>query len=321
MSQIVCLLLLAIAVAVQANPSVDTTIRAVTEHVALLGEGPYYVESEEAVYYVDIVRAEWIRADTRTGVVQRKTLGSAATSVIIPYQSGSNMFIASSENQLLSLNWATNEATILAASPLPDFGTVRFNDGKCDPRGRLFIGTVIENGTENFVPDAGVLYRLQGGTLVPVVHNLTISNGMAWSNDGGSEMYLQDSAKGLIYKFDYDIETGTPSNQRILLDTTQIPDFTGSPDGMAIDKYGYIWSALWGGGRIIKTDPTTGEIVDVVPLPRISVPTSLAFGDYQGHFGLFVTTDSREFAVPNPLDDGKLMHVALNGGDAPGYVP
>jgi len=316
-------LLTLVAALVNADPSVDTTVRVVTDHVCLLGEGPYYVPSEEAVYYVDIVRAEWIRADTRTGIVQRKTLNSAAVSVIIPYQDGGSQFIVSSENSLLTLNWDLNQASYIAAAPLPDVGTIRFNDGKCDPRGRLFVGSVIEDGVENFVEDSGSLYRLDGTTLTPVVVNLTISNGMAWSNDEEhKEMYLQDSGKGVIYIFDYDIETGTPSNQRVLLNTTLIPDFgPGAPDGMAIDQYGYIWSAVWGGGKVIKTDPTTGEIVDQVNFDRISVPTSLAFGEYQGQFGFYVTTDSREFAVPNPVDDGKLLHVALNGGGAYSYLP
>jgi hypothetical protein len=76
---------------------------------------------------------------------------------------------------------------------------------------------------------------------------------------------------------------------------------------------------MWNGGRVIKVNPQTAEIIDSIPLPRNQIPTSLAFGDYQGQFGFYLTTAN--VGLPEVADDGKLLHINILGGEVGGFIP
>ena len=91
------------------------------------------------------------------------------------------------------------------------------------------------------------------------------------------------------------------------------------PDGQAIDRYGFLWIAMWHGGGGITVKPETAEIVDQVVLPRTQIPTSLAFGDYKGQFGFYLTTAN--VGLSELEDDGKVLHVNILGGEVNGFIP
>ncbi len=93
-------------------------------------------------------------------------------------------------------------------------GKERFNDGKCDAMGRLWIGTVLE-GPNGFVPEAGSLYRLDSDHFTKMSEKFTISNGMAW-NLNNTKMYFNDSEGRKIYVFDYELKSGTISKRFII---------------------------------------------------------------------------------------------------------
>lgn len=150
----------------------------------------------------------------------------------------------------------------------------RFNDAKCDRKGRLFVGTMLEDPTNNTViPLSGDLYRLDGEQLTAVAHQFTVSNGMAWSSDD-STFYFNDSDDQKIWRFDYDITSGQVSNQRLLIDVKQNRLGIRSneyPDGMCIDANDNLWIALWGGARVVKIDVQKGTRFEFVKLHTLNI--------------------------------------------------
>jgi len=296
-------------------PQAVTRVRAVSQDVATLGEGPYWNATTGHLYYVDIPNGHATRLDPLTDQIDKITF-PGRVSMIIEYENEPGNFVISFGNEIRKLNWASGVYTLIATVAPQLGGRERFNDGKCDPRGRLFIGTILDDPKGKIVPGGGSLYRLDGNTLTKVSEGYDISNGIVW-NANASKMYFNDSEGRKMYAFDYDIETGTPSNRQVLIDLNDHPDFTPdlseAPDGLTMDVFGYLWCAIWEGGRIVKIDPDTGRVVDQVMLPTAAVPTSLAWGNFQGEDGFFVTTANLGTGLS---DDGKILRVDILGGEA-----
>ena len=146
----------------------------------------------------------------------------------------------------------------------------RFNDAKCDPQGRLWAGTM------SCLETAGVghLYCMDlEGKVSAQLDGITISNGLAWSQDQRT-MYYIDTPTRRIDALDFDSETGSISQRRSAF---EIPDGMGYPDGMTIDAQGRLWVALWAGWGVGCWDPTSGELLGKVELP-VECVTSCCFG-------------------------------------------
>jgi D-xylonolactonase len=155
----------------------------------------------------------------------------------------------------------------------------RFNDAIADSRGRVFGGTLPTSAR------ASCLVRVEpDGAHRVVLRDLGQSNGMALSADERTLFHV-DTRERVLCAYDYEVETGEPRSARILhrFDVEE-----GLPDGMAADEEGMLWVAMWGGGRVIRIDPTTGR-----PIDRVRVPTpltsSVAFGG-EDLTDLYVTT-------------------------------
>jgi sugar lactone lactonase YvrE len=156
----------------------------------------------------------------------------------------------------------------------------RLNDAKCDPAGRLYVGSMAGDDR----PGAAALYRVDPDWQVStVLTGTTISNGLGWSPDG-SRMYFNDTGADSTYVFDYDVASGTASNQRVLCALG--PD-DGHPDGLTVDAEGYVWVACYGGSAVRRFAPT-GELDGLLGLPVRNV-TSCTFGG-PALDELFVTT-------------------------------
>ena len=146
----------------------------------------------------------------------------------------------------------------------------RFNDGKADPHGRLWAGTMSTKGEG----PTGSLYRCDGSAHCRrILEKVTVSNGLAW-NVAAGKMYYIDTPTREVAEFNYDNETGGITNRRVAV---RIAEETGSPDGMTIDENGHLWIALWGGCAVIAVDPSSGETVARVNVPAPKV-TSCTFG-------------------------------------------
>jgi len=172
------------------------------------------------------------------------------------------------------------------ANPESHILTNRFNDGKCDPEGRFWAGTMPLNASSK----TGSLYRLtyQNGEFLTkkMLSDITISNGICWSLDH-KKLYYIDSPTYHVKEFDYDVKTGEiqPDHYRICI---EIGKHQGMPDGMTIDSEGMLWIALWGGNAVNRYDPNTGKLLLTIHTP-VSKTTAVAFGG-QKLDELYITT-------------------------------
>lgn len=159
----------------------------------------------------------------------------------------------------------------LIVDPEEDLTNNRFNDGKCDPAGRFWAGTMSLKNEKN----AGALYRLDADSSIhKMVDKVSISNGIAWSQDK-TKMYYIDTPTQEVVCYDYDDKTGEIRNKKVAI---EIPQKIGSPDGMTIDSEGNVWIALWGGSAVACWNPESGELLQTIKVPAKNV-TSCAFGD------------------------------------------
>jgi sugar lactone lactonase YvrE len=176
--------------------------------------------------------------------------------------------IAALRSGFAYIDFATGDVRKLT-SPILDDPDLRFNDGRCDRRGRFWAGTVHEQrrlGT-------AALYRFDpDGRSRRMIDGVTISNGLAWSPDNLT-MYFADSWTKTIFSFDFDLDTGTPHNRQVF---AELPDGSGVPDGATVDSEGFLWSANFDGGCITRYAPN-GSVDRIIPMPVLR-PTSCVFG-------------------------------------------
>jgi len=149
-----------------------------------------------------------------------------------------------------------------------DQKTTRFNDGRCDAKGRFLAGTMYSP------KDAfnGALHQFSDGQESLIDQAAWTSNGLAFSPDN-TIMYYSDTPNHVVYQFDYDLETGSATNKRVFI---QFPHGNGRPDGAAVDSEGNYWSALYQGQRVVKISPQ-GDIIEEHAVPA-TYPTMVCFG-------------------------------------------
>ena len=228
-----------------------------------LGEGPVWCPRERALYWVDI-RGQWLRR-----WVER---GDQVTSWPMPEQIGS-LAIAEDGGILVALRsgMAIFDSMTGGFRKLIDFPghgrTLRSNDGKCDRQGRFWVGTMER---ETIAP-TGKLYRVDGRAIEAVIEGVRIPNSLCWSPDG-TIMYWADSLERVIWAFPYDTGSGALGERRVF--TSVAPSEV--PDGATIDADGYLWSARYGGSRVVRHAPD-GSVDRVITLPASQI-TSCAFG-------------------------------------------
>jgi sugar lactone lactonase YvrE len=188
----------------------------------------------------------------------------------------------------------------------PELPDTRCNDGKMDPAGRFWIGTMSLGGK---VKGAGSLYRLdEGGRLTRVLDQLTIANGMGWSADQKT-MYFIDSPTREVWAFDFDSSDSSIRNRRTVV---RVPDGLGVPDGMEVGRDGTLWVAHWGAGCVCQWCPQSGLLLQRV---HTGCPhTSSCCFSGEGH--LYITTsrlglDEAALAA-HPQSGGLFRHAPLS---------
>jgi sugar lactone lactonase YvrE len=214
----------------------------------------------QALYWIDILNKR-IYANGDVLLALDETIGCLATR-----KSGGLIFTKRFSFWTLGLN-PVRTAFLSALTDEP--ADNRFNDGKCDPRGRFIAGTM-DMGEKD--PN-GSLYSFDGKSVTKLMGDVTISNGMAWSPDYKIFYYI-DTPTREVKAFDYDLETGAIANPRVVV---QIPDGFGWPDGMTSDMQGNLWVAMWGGAQVTKWNPATGQLLERIPVPAKNV-SSCVFG-------------------------------------------
>jgi sugar lactone lactonase YvrE len=239
-----------------------------------LGEGCLWDAKGKALWWLDIARPSRIhRLEPASGQHRVWHSGLLLTTLALREKSG---LVLGGEDGVYAFDPCTGAITPFA-TPETDRPHNRFNDGSCDPQGRLWIGTMYQNigphGEDLPIPaDTGALYRVDArGKSRRFADQVGVSNGPCWSPDGKT-FYFSDSKNQVIYAYDFKGSDGTISNRRVLNDTKD----HGHPDGATVDAEGFIWSARWDGACVLRIDPK-GRIDRVIAMPA-QRPTCVCFG-------------------------------------------
>ncbi len=231
---------------------------------AQLGEGPLWYD--DALYWVDILEKKIYRHFTQGNMVDEMQL-DYYVGAVAPRKKGG--FILAMKNGFSFLSEFNGVVTPIA-NPEADKLNNRFNDGKCDPAGRFWAGTMALDESK----DQGALYTLDVDCQIRKKYSpATISNGICWSLDN-KLMYYIDTPTHQVMIFDFDVTTGEIKNPQTLV---KINPADGNPDGMTIDSNGCLWIALWGGGTVVCYDTKKDKFLHKVKLP-VSQVSSCAFG-------------------------------------------
>ena len=275
---LICILL----ISCKENPEPsESNLQAELEYEVLsdLGEGAIWNYETRELFWVDIIkkRVHIYNPSTQTN---RFFETPSAVGTVVP--STQNKAVVALEDGIYMLD--TNTGAIESLSDIErDMPENRFNDGKCDPLGNFWVGSMHYPQSE---PNAS-LYRVSpDGSAKRMIDSVTISNGIVWTKDSKT-MYYIDTPTAAIKAYDFDPVTAEISNERIAV---RVSPEDGHPDGMAIDSNDQLWVGLWNGNAVAHFDPLTGKLIKKVMVPAHNV-TSCAFGGDKLDI-LYITTSS-----------------------------
>jgi sugar lactone lactonase YvrE len=248
-------------------------IQAVDAPASLLGESPMWHPHEQCLYWCDIPGHALHRFDPSTGA--HKSWPFDTDVACCAAVRGGGLLLAMRDG-IWRFDPESGHRTHLADPPY-DPAHERFNDGKADPQGRLWVGTIYEPRE----PALAALYRFNGRALERMADGITVSNGLGWSPDG-RVMYWSDTKAHSVYAFDFDAASGSITNRRVFASrqpkqpARPLDDYGGRPDGAAVDAEGGYWSAMFEGARVVRFSPA-GEPIAEIHLPA-RCPTMPCFG-------------------------------------------
>jgi len=243
-------------------------VECVVDSRSELGEGPVWDAQDQCLWWVDIMGELVHRFDPESGQDETWDIGEPVGCLAVRAQGG---LVLATKTGFHAFDPKTGQKTALV-DPEADRPANRFNDGGTDRQGRLWAGTMQQEGERQQV---GSFYRLDPDhSCTPMMSDFWVTNGTAFSPDGKT-MYVSDTGAAVrtIWAFDYDTETGTPSNRRVFFDTTGMD---GRPDGGTVDADGCYWYAGVGGWQVVRLTPE-GKVDRVIDLP-VEKPTKPMFG-------------------------------------------
>lgn len=258
------------------------------------GENPLWHPGERRLYWLDIPTGRLFRYDPTTGKHEQFFQGEVTGGFTIQEDGALLLFMARGAISILRNGELTG-----VVEEIEDERESRFNDVLADPEGRVFCGTMPTSDR------LGRLYRLDvDGRLTRLLDGIGCSNGLGFTRDL-RHLYYTDSPELVIYLFDYDRTSGEISNRRIFVRT---PEDEGVPDGLTVDAEGYVWSARWDGGCLVRYRPDgTEERRIEFPAKKVS---SLTFGgaDYKD---IYVTTAGGDNKAEEGAGAGALFRLRL----------
>jgi sugar lactone lactonase YvrE len=222
--------------------------------LAAHGEGPVWDAERARLLWVDVTGCRLYAYDPSTDATETREF-SEPVCALAPFPDG--RLLVAFAKRIAWVDWSSGAVTATVCGVEPEKPGNRCNDGKLDPAGRFWIGTMSHDGS---VPGAGALYRLDGDRLTPVLEGLTIANGMGWTADTRT-MFFIDSPTREIWAFDFAPQDSSLSQRRTVV---RVPDNLGVPDGMCVASDDTIWVAHWGAGCVCRWDPRTGVLLDQI---------------------------------------------------------
>ncbi len=244
-----------------------------------LGEGAIWNYKTQELYWVDIEgkKLHIYHPETK----QNKTFEvPSRIGTVVPAEN--NSAIIALEDGIYLIDTTDGKIKLLSDIEA-DKPENRFNDGKCDPNGNLWVGSM---PLKQDKPGAS-LYKIEpSGKTTKMLGKITISNGIVWTRDA-KIMYYIDTPTGNIRAFDFDKNTSTISNERVVV---KVPTSLGFPDGMTIDEDDMLWVGLWNGNAVARFNPQSGKLISKIEVPAHNI-TSCAFGGENLDI-LYITTAS-----------------------------
>jgi sugar lactone lactonase YvrE len=241
---------------------------------SLLGESPLWHPGEQVLYWCDIPGRALNRFDPHNGDHRRWNFDDEPACCAPLMEGGLLLALRSG---LARFDLRNGQLRALRDTRPYDPRVERFNDGKADAQGRLWVGTIYE---PRDAPKAA-LYRWGDGQMSKVADRITTSNGLAWSPDART-LYWADTKAHTVFAFDFERAGGALSNQRVFkqfppkLEGQPVGDYGGRPDGAAVDCDGHYWVAMFEGARLLRIAPD-GSVSRELTLP-VRCPTMPCFG-------------------------------------------
>ena len=276
----------------------------IADYACVTGEGPLWHPMERRLYWGDIPQGRLFRYNPYTRHHEQIYEGRVVGGYTIQADGSLLLFM-----DRCSIAVLRNGDLDFVVDQIDDQVDNRFNDVIADPAGRVFCGTMPG-------PDGrpATLYRMDtDGSLTTLLDDVGLSNGMGFTTDL-SVMYYTDSLARTIYTFDYDVDTGELSNQRVFVET---PDDGTVPDGMTVDAEDHVWSARWDSSSLYRYSP------DGVEVARIEFParktSSVIFGG-RDLTDLYVTTAGGQDKANEGPGAGALFRVNVGVQGKPEFL-
>ena len=268
-------------------------IQTIGTRVSKWGEGPIWWKNR--LYYVDIEGHALVQFDIEMDEEIALDVGERIGSIVLCERGG---FLYAGDSGIIHYDPVTKNKWTLADPEADKRKTNRFNDGKCDPAGRFWAGTI---SLAKKTGDAALYMLDVDRTLHVKIDEVTNSNGICWSPDA-TKLYYIDTPTKQIRAYDYDLDSGDIRNASIAVDTLK-HGLKDSPDGMTIDTDGNLWVAFCHGGCVACFDPSADKLLHKIELPCVET-TACTFGGPDLD-RLFVTTGVHK-SIKEP-DAGKIF--------------
>jgi len=277
-------------------------VEILSEHRAKLGESPVWSERDSALYWVDVDGQSIQRLDWSTRELISWPLPGRPSCVAVTDRP--DVFVVGLGAGLIEYHSATGEWQELVA--LESTEGVRMNDGRPDPTGRMWIGSMDERADD--APDfpAGHLFVVdRDGSALTFIDDVATSNGLAFAPDG-RKMYWTDTHEQVIWAFDYDLDTAAATNKRPLFDFATMD---GKPDGACVDQDGCYWVACVYGWSVVRITPD-GHVDRTIELP-VEKPSMPAFAgpDLDTLVVTSISSGGRRPAAPGQPDAGAVLAI------------
>ncbi len=286
------------------------SVELVLDTKCVIGEGPSWDERTQTLYFIDLLGNEILSWHGQE--LKRMKLNENIGTAVVRETGG---MMAATLTGYHAVDFPDGKS-VMIVDPEKDRANSRFNDGKCDAKGRFWAGTMsrtLDSGYGEALPESALWCLDTDGNVSKKLDHVIQGNGIVWTMDN-TKMYFIDSQTYTVQEFDFDLEKGELSNGHVVV---KVPRRMGLPDGMTVDEEGMIWVALWGGGALSRWDPRTGDLLEKVAIPAKNV-TACTFGG-RNMDELYITTAALDTDLTEYPNAGGLFKIKMDLKGVPSY--